>query len=316
VPDEDKNLWTGDSFDINNFQRASIRRDRFSSSEAWYRLVISAARPVLTSGGVAHGQTERKLKMAEGLSVSSRWGRRLAPLVVTMTLVGGLFVSSGQASATVTADTGGAYGVKANISLFGTLQTPYGPAPTVTLPSGGSTGVTATASSENVTYGPATFFDSGTETVTTKGTIGASGSVTSSTSIASETQPSGNCPGTETACVYAGPLTADSMASNCTASSSGNTGGATISNGQLVTATDTSGNPTTTVSIPGNPSANYTVNGYLYASSTDKETFTWKFNEHTTNADGSITVYAAHQVMHGPTAKGDLWIGESVCGVS
>ncbi|MDQ6727810.1 MAG: hypothetical protein M3066_16840 [Actinomycetota bacterium] len=232
------------------------------------------------------------------------------------TLVGGLVALSGQASATVTADIGGAYGVSAHISLFGTLQTPFAGAPTVTLPSTGSTGVTATATSEDVTYGPATFFDSGAESVTTQGTTGASGSVTSSTSIASRTQSSGTCPGTQTACIYAGPFTADSIASNCTASSSGKTGAATFSNGKLVTATDTSGNPTTTVSIPNSPTANYTVSGYLYASSTDKETFTWKFNQQTTNADGSITVYAAHQRLIGPTAVGDLWIGQSICGVS
>ncbi len=203
-----------------------------------------------------------------------------------------------------------------NISLFGSPQPPYGPAPTVTLPSGGSSGVTATAASENVTYGPATFFDSGTETVTTKGTIGGSGFVKSSTSIAAETQPSGTCPGTETSCVYAGPFTADSMASSCTALQSGTSGNATFSNGQLVTATDTSGNPTTTVTIPDSPTANYSVSGYLYASSTDKETFTWTFNQQTVNPDGSITVYAAHQQLIGPTAVGDLYIGQSVCGVT
>ncbi|MDQ6618020.1 MAG: hypothetical protein M3083_25560 [Actinomycetota bacterium] len=252
--------------------------------------------------------------MSHGLSISGRWGRRLAPLVATTTLVGGLFALSGQASANVTADTGAAYGVYAHISLFGTLQTPFGPAPTVTLPSGGSTGVTATASSEDVTYGPATFFDSGAESVTTKGTIGSSGSVTSSTSIAKKTQTSGTCPGTETACVYAGPFTADSMASSCT-TTPGVTGNATFSNGKLVTATDTSGNPTTTVSIPNSPTANYTVSGYLYASSTDKETFTWIFNEQTTS-HGVITVFAAHQQLIGPTAVGDLKIGESKCGVS
>ncbi|MGH9126655.1 MAG: hypothetical protein ACRDZ8_18295 [Acidimicrobiales bacterium] len=239
----------------------------------------------------------------------------MSPVVALAMVVGGLFVSSGQASAQVNSDIGGAYGVYAHISLFGSLQPPYGPDPSVTLPSNGSSGITTTVASEDVTYGPATFFDSGTLTVTTKGTVGAFGSVKSSTSIASETQPSGSCPGTETSCVYAGPFTADSAASHCTASATGNSGGTTLSNGQVVTATDTNGNPTTTVSIPNSPTANYSVSGYLYASSTDKETFTWTFNQKTTNPDGSITVYAAHQHLIGPTAVGDLYIGESNCGV-
>jgi hypothetical protein len=253
--------------------------------------------------------------MPHSLKVSGTWGRCLSPLVALATVAAGLFLTSGQAWATVKTDIGGAYGVYANVTIFGSPQTPYGPLPTVTLPSHGSTGVTATAASEDVTYGPATLFDSGSETVTTRGTTGSAGSVSSSTSIASETQPSGSCPGTETSCVYAGPFTADSVASNCTASQSGNTGGTTLANGQVVTATDTSGNPTTTVSIPNSPTANYSVSGYLYVSSTDKETFTWTFNQQTTNADGSITVYAAHQQMFGPTAVGDVYIGESNCGV-
>ncbi|MDQ6617335.1 MAG: hypothetical protein M3083_21965 [Actinomycetota bacterium] len=251
-----------------------------------------------------------------GFGVSSRWGKRLSPLVAMATLVGGLFALGGQAFANVTAVTGSAYGVSANISLFGGQQPPFGPAPRVTLPSGGSTIITASAPSENVTYGPAQFFSSGKETVTTKGSIGTSGSVTSTTSIASATQPAGTCLGTQTSCIYAGPFTATSIASSCTATQTAVSGKTTFVTGKLVTATDTNGNPTTTVAIPANPPANDTISGYLYAGTTDKETFTWIFNQQKVNADGSITVTAAHQILIGPTAKGDLYIGQAVCGVT
>jgi hypothetical protein len=241
----------------------------------------------------------------------------MSPLVAVATVFGALFALAGPAAATtVTADIGSAYGVSANVALFGSPQPPFGPAPTVTLPAGGHSVISANAASEDVVYGPATFFSSGTEKVTTKGTIGATGSVVSTTSVASASQAAGTCPGTETACVYAGPFTADSMASHCKATQTALTGKATFVNGQLVTATDTNGNPTTTVVIAASPKKNYTVSGYLYAGTTDKETFTWTFNQQTVNPNGSITIYAAHQHLNGPTAVGDLYIGQSVCGVT
>ncbi|MDQ6614502.1 MAG: hypothetical protein M3083_07095, partial [Actinomycetota bacterium] len=171
----------------------------------------------------------------------------------------------------VTAVTGSAFGVSApNITLFGGAQTPYGPTPTVTLPAGGSaTAVTATDPSENVAFGPATFLNSGPVSVSTMGTP-SGGSVTSSTSIQSATQAAGTCPGTATSCVYGGPFTANSVASTCTASQTGNTASSTITNGQLVTATDTAGVPTMTVPIPTNPAPNDSINGFLYASTNDK----------------------------------------------
>ena len=58
------------------------------------------------------------------------------------------------------------------------------------------------------------------------------------------------------------------------------------------------------------------VTAYLYAATPDKETFTWTFNQQTVNPNGSITVYAAHQRLNGPTEVGDVYIGQSVCGVT
>lgn len=221
------------------------------------------------------------------------------------------------ASAAVTAVTGGAFGVSApNVTLFGGAQTPFGPAPAVTLPVGGSANaLTGSAPSEDVAFGPATFLDAGAVTVSTAGTP-AGGSVTSSTSIQSTTQATGTCGGTATSCVYAGPFTAGSVASTCTAAQSGNTASTTVAGGVVVTATDTSGNPTTTVTIPDSPPVDDTITGFLYASPGDKETFTYIFNQQTTNPDGSITVTAAHEVLGGPTAKGDLYVGQASCGIT
>jgi hypothetical protein len=240
----------------------------------------------------------------------------MAVVVAALASVMGFVALAGTAAAAVTADTGSAFGVSApNITLFGGAQTPFGPVPTITLPSSGSaTTRSATAKKEDVVYGPANFFSSGVEKVTTKGTTGATGSVVSTALVKAATQPAGTCPGSATACVVVGPFTATSAASNCKATQKALTGATTIVGGQLVTATDTNGNPTTTVTIPASPTANYTISGFLYASPTDKETFTFVFNQQTVS--GSITVIAGHEELFGPTAKGDIYFGESVCGVT
>ncbi|MDQ6614503.1 MAG: hypothetical protein M3083_07100 [Actinomycetota bacterium] len=257
--------------------------------------------------------------MARLARLERGYARRLQVLAVILTVgVMGAMASAGASTAqAVTAVTGSAFGVSApNITLFGGAQTAYGPTPTVTLPAGGSASpVTATDPSENVAFGPATFLSSGPTAASTVGTP-AGGSVTSSTSIQSATQAAGTCPGTETSCIYGGPFTADSVASTCTAAESGNTASTMITNGRLVTATDTSGAPTMTVTIPTNPPPNDSINGFLYASANDKETFTYIFNEQKANPDGSITVTAGHEQLFGPTAKGDLYFGQATCGVT
>ena len=45
-----------------------------------------------------------------------------------------------------------------------------------------------------------------------------------------------------------------------------------------------------------------------------QDTFRYVFNEQIRNADGSITVNAAHQYVLGPTAVGELIIVQSRCG--
>lgn len=70
----------------------------------------------------------------------------------------------------------------------------------------------------------------------------------------------------------------------------------------------------TTEAVPPSRGLNFTVNGTLKLSPTDTEAYTWIFNEQTANKDGSITVNAAHNELHGPTAIGDIYIGQSTCG--
>jgi hypothetical protein len=210
------------------------------------------------------------------------------------------------ALADVSAVKGSAFGVSiSNLTIFGGAQDPVGPDPTVTLPAGGSASpVTKTAASEVVARGPATFLEAGTTNVSTQGTLGASGSVTSSAELNAITDAHGE------------QLTATKLSSTCTASESGASGSTTVTGGKLVTATDASQNPTTTVDVPNTPGPNTSIDGSFVLSATDTETFTWIFNEQTKNADGSITVTAAHEILHGPTAKGDLYLGQVVCGVS
>src|SRR5215210_2980025 len=126
--------------------------------------------------------------------------RRLAAAVVVA--VGAAFLTlTAPSDADVTAVQGSAFGYSGNVTLFGGAQTPVGPTPMVTMPPGG----TQTAATGAVRFGPATLFTSGPITVSSQGTTGPAGSVTSSATI--ETI---NTSGQEV-------FTATSLASTCTA---------------------------------------------------------------------------------------------------
>lgn len=102
-------------------------------------------------------------------------------LLVAAVTVGASFVFAGSSSAAPPElKDNGAFGVPAQISLFGGVQPADGPTPVVNLPAAGSsTPVTATAPSGLVKHGPANFFTSDELDASTQGTTGASGSVTS-----------------------------------------------------------------------------------------------------------------------------------------
>jgi len=152
-------------------------------------------------------------------------------------------------------------------------------------------------------YFVATLFSSDTLTVSTEGTPGG-GSVTSSSTIENV-----NASGQES-------FTADSIESTCTADETGVTASTTVAPGATVlTDNGDATHPEVTVEVPTDPAPNTAIEGVLRIG-TGIDTFTYVFNEQTTNDDGSITVYAFHQYLKGPLAKGDLFVGKSECGVT
>ena len=204
---------------------------------------------------------------------------------------------------------GSACGFLTNIALFGGPPSLRGcgqtvppgdersASPSVTLPPEGSgTAVTAEDDSGAVAqYGPAIVFGgkhpddvSGPMKVSTRGKR----SVTSSAEVKD---------------FSAGPVTADSVRSTCTASSAGTKGSTTISRGVLVLATDAEGNPTRSEKLPSRPPANYTRRGVNSAG--DK--FRAVINEQKVGRDGTITVTAVHLYLLGPTAKGDVVVAQA-----
>lgn len=236
------------------------------------------------------------------LRIGAARGAAALTLVTSAVLLGG---GIRPAAADVTALNGSAYGVSApNIFLFGGTQAPYGPKPAVTLPAAGSTPITGHDNSESVTFGAAVLFESGAVDVSTQGALGAGGSVTSSATVNNISTANG------------GQLSATSVAATCTAKESGVTGSTTVNGGTVATQTAQSGDVTATQAVPTTPAPNTRIDGQLVLSSTDTETFTYVFNEQTANADGSLTVNAVHLILHGPTAKGDVFVGHVVCGVT
>ncbi len=225
-----------------------------------------------------------------------------------MLLIG---VGQGSAQADVTAVKGSAYGYSCMVSAFGLPCRPAGPTPTVTLASNASNSPqTAAAASARADSGFATIFSSGRIDVSTQGTLGPTGSVTSSTNIANV-----NASGQEN-------FTASNLASTCTASETGVSGSTTITGGTLQIDNGDSDptnsipdHPPVEVVLPASPAPNTTYNGHVHIGNTT-DNFQWVFNEQVVNPDGSLTLNAAHQYLLGPAATGNLILGQVVCGVT
>jgi hypothetical protein len=198
---------------------------------------------------------------------------------------------------------GGAYGFYVSVGLFGGAPSTRGPAPTVSLPAGGSaTPVTATAAEGNGVFGPASIFSSGQLDVSTQGVPG--GTVTSSAKVANVNKSTQEV------------FTAATASSTCTASSSGTSGSTSLTGGKLTTSEGAnldSDADDTVVTLPAAPAPNTSYEGKI---ETVGDTFRYVFNEQIKNADGSITVNAAHQYLLGPTAVGEAIIGQSRCGIT
>ncbi|MDQ3897824.1 MAG: hypothetical protein M3326_11400, partial [Actinomycetota bacterium] len=250
------------------------------------------------------------------------------PVVVLVAAATVMGVGQRPAEADVTAVSGGACGYYTDVSLFGGPKTRRGcdqpadaPAtnasPSVTLPATGSANPITASDQDGATaeYGPAKIFSgqypadpnapappSGPINVSTQGTLGPNGSVTSSASV---TLPRGVGPG---------PVVADGVSSTCTASQSGVSASTTITNGKLETKYDpNTQEPTAVENVPANPPVNYTRTGTIDHVG---DSFRAVYNEQKTESDGSITVNAVHLYLLGPTAVGDLVIAQSRCGVT
>lgn len=252
-------------------------------------------------------------------------------MVVATTYVTG--VTAPPAAADVTAVQGSAFGYRASVSLFGGPPAVRGfgqpadaPAtaasPSVTLPTTGGNVTQEDPDGATGQYGPAVIFGgkwpdatpsappSGPISVGCNGTTGASGSVTCNTAVTLYNPPPAAAPGG----VGPGPIVADEVRSTCTASESGKSASTTITGGVLETKYDPNTQlPTVTEPIPANPTVNYTRSGTIDHVG---DSYRVVFNEQTNNADGSITVNAVHMFLLGPTAVGELIIGQSVCGVT
>jgi hypothetical protein len=205
------------------------------------------------------------------------------------------------AAADVSAVVGGAYGYFSRVGLFGGAPSTKGPEPQVTLPAGGSTTpITASLAEGLAVHGPATVFGSGPITVSTQGTTGPTGSVTSSTDIRGAV----NSPP---------PFLYDRVRSTCTASEAATTGSTTINAGVVETKLNASGDPISTYTVPVNPAPNTEVSGTIDHVG---DRFRIVFNEQSKAADGTLTVNAAHMYLLGPLAVGEVVIGQSRCGIT
>ena len=236
--------------------------------------------------------------------------RRASAFVVMLSVTALVLAALGQRSAdathmTVTEVEGSAFGYHAfDFSLFGGAQPDVGPTPVVSLaPDASNSPQAATAPQGEVVYGPATIFTSGPITVTTEGSLGPTGVVTSSANVQDV-----NRGGSEV-------FDADNVASTCTASEAGVSGTTTITNGTIRTHAQATDHPEGVVQIPTNPTPGFTVEGHVHIGNT-QDNFRYVFNEQIVNPDGSITVNAVHAYFLGPTAVGELIIGQVVCGVT
>lgn len=243
--------------------------------------------------------------------------RAILALVATVVAGSALYGFSATSGADVTSLVGSAFGYTSQVGLFGgpanvrpcanppTNTVDCRPRPAVTLPAGGSaTPLTDSVTSGDARYGPGIIFTSGPITVSTEGTTGPTGSVTSTASIERV-----NTSGVEV-------FTADAVTSTCTATEAATTGTTTITNGTLRISEgdpDVEGDDTV-IPVPANPAPNTTFAGVIEGVG---DAFTYVFNEQTTDpVTGTLTVSAGHQILEGPTAIGHLYFGRVVCGLT
>jgi len=280
---------------------------------------------------------------------SERGGKKrlLAP-VLAMGMVAGGVLSFGSTPAYANVgDVGYACGYYSNVSLgggpygsmgCGTQTSIYATAnsasPSVTLQANGAMQYLSDIDGAKAVYGPAVMFSSPytpSDTTTNSGELNAytaGGSSVTSQAKAFAVGPSPFWTQTPASAVpYAEPAKSQTAAGGihaydnsvgyalgqCSASGPLNKSGlGSIKNGRVDTHTDTAGNPTATVVVPANAD-NLRINFWVESVGPEEHGH-MVFNEKILNADGSITVNAAHMYMEGPFAFGDVIIGQVKCG--
>ena len=220
-----------------------------------------------------------------------------------------LGASPALAAGTVSTVTGTAFGYGSfGVSALGGPPKSTGPTPTVALAANASNSPqSASAPTAVVVYGPATLFTADAIAISTSGSLGASGSVTSTASIKDVNKAT-----TQSSLTGGEPLTADQIAGTCKSTPAGNTGSVTITNGSVVT--DDSTTPITTVPVPPNPNPNTSIAGVVHVN-TSVDHFHYVFNEQSTSG-GALTVNVVHEYLDGPLTGGSLIDGQAVCGVN
>ncbi len=223
----------------------------------------------------------------------------------------------------VTAVSGGAFGHWTKVSLFGGPSVPVGPIPDVRLPPEGSDApITARESAGSAVYGPAHIFGgiwpatgvdiappSGPIVVSTRGTPGPNGSVTSTVDISLRNPPNPKSPGGW------GPLPptqGEELHTTCTANQQGVTGSTRLKGAVMSKATTPAGEPIDEEPVPDNPPVNYTRTGVL---TNVGDRYRIVYNEHIIEPDGSLTVNGVHMYLLGDIAVGDQIIGQVRCSV-
>lgn len=275
----------------------------FQGKTSWSQ-VTAYQYAVRSDGTSCPTGTTTTLESGTTTTVAGGTTTTLAPRPTT-TVVGGTTTTlGGRTGAPVLVGGASGYAVP-RFTLLGGVPSgiPVAPTPNVTLAANASNSPqTASAKGASVVFGPARIFTSGEITVRTEGSLERGGSVTSSADIQNV-----NASGTEV-------FTARSLQSTCTASESGVRGSTTITDGVLQTAEGDPdvGGDETYVTLPVHPAPNAEYPGQV---ETIGDTFRYTFNEQVPNPDGSLTVYAAHLELLGPSAFGDIYIGRVDCGV-
>ncbi|HEV2070394.1 MAG TPA: hypothetical protein VGR26_11415 [Acidimicrobiales bacterium] len=229
-------------------------------------------------------------------------------LSVTALVLAGLgqrFADATDHETTVTAVEGSAFGCFASTSFsFDPDNRPpptvFGPVPSVELPPGGSAEpITATAPECTISVGAfegaPTVISTGPLSVSTQGTTGPTGSVTSTATI------------TDVGVDPNEAFQAAGISSTCTANETGVTGSTTVTGGTIDTGTAEG-----VVDVPLNPEPGETV-----FVDVGPGTANYIFNEQTVDpVTGAITVNALRiQTLEGPL-QGEVIIGQVVCDIT